>query len=406
MMIIKRRLHKLIFNKNIKYRDILIFMLIVLVGYILIKNYTIFFTSIKSFLSIISPFIYALIIAYCLNPLMNIFEKKLKLKRGLSLTLTYVVIFSLIILASIYILPNIVHSIFSITSDAPKYIEILQKWINSALENENLYALITDVGLLDYLTVLSSKFGTTFMKALEGSISSLFLATATLVKVILGFLIAIYVLIDKERLIKGAKTLIYMAFREEKGYKIIQWIKIYHKMIGTYIGIKAIDSAIIGSIALVGLLIMKAPYSGLIALFVGVTNMVPYLGPLIGEIFGSLIGLFASPVMSITIFLYLFTVQQFDAWYLDPKLIGGRVGVRPFFIILGLTIGGGYFGVIGMLLSSPTVATLKIFFDEKVAIFKARNSNLVRKYIDNKDEKTKEQEPTSDNNSKKEVEDL
>lgn len=389
------------FNKNIKFKDILIFVLTVVVGYIIIKNYGVFFTFITRFLSIILPFVYALIIAYCLNPLMNIFEKKLEFNRGLSITLTYITVLSLITLAFIYILPNIVNSIISMTSEVPKYMQIVQRWINTALQNENLYDLIKDVGLLDYLSVLSSKFGSTLMTILEGSVSSIFSATASLVKVVLGFLIAIYVLLDKERLKRGTKILIYMLLKEENGTHLINWIKIYNKMIGLYIGTKAIDSAIIGTIALVGLLIMKAPYAGLLSLIVGVTNMVPYLGPLVGEIIGLFIGLFVSPMMAITMFLFLFVLQQFDAWYLDPKLIGESIGVRPFFIILGLTIGGGYLGIIGMLLASPTIATMKIYFDQKVAVFKSENVNLVKKYIENKDEKSGDIKKISDTKNPK-----
>lgn len=388
-------------NKNIKYKDILIFVLTIVGGYILIKNYNVLFTFVMGFLSIISPFIYALIIAYCLNPLMNIFEKRLKFKRGLSITLTYITMLSLIALVFIYILPNIINSIISMTSEVPKYVQIVQKWINTALKNENLYSLIKDVGLLDYLSVLSSKFGSTLMTILEGSISSIFSATASLVKIVLGFLIAIYVLLDKERLNRGTKILIYMLLKEDRGTCLIKWIKIYNKMIGLYIGTKAIDSAIIGTIALIGLLIMKAPYAGLLSLIVGVTNMVPYLGPLVGEIVGLFIGLFVSPMMAITMFLFLFILQQFDAWYLDPKLIGESVGVKPFFIILALTIGGGYFGIIGMLLASPTIATIKIFFDQKVAIFKSQNVNLVKKYIENKDEKSEDIKKINDNKNPK-----
>lgn len=402
MMIIKRRgAYKLFFNKDIKYKDILIFILTITVGYILIKNYNVLFTFIKGFFSIVSPFIYALVIAYCLNPLMNIFEKRLKFKRGLSVTLTYLTILSLITLCFIYILPNIVHSILSIAEEVPRYIEIVQGWINDALQNENLYKLTKDIGLLDYLSVLSSKSLTTLIVILEGSITSIFSITANLVKIVLGFLIGIYVLLDKEKLINGTKILIYMAFKEERGSSLINWVKIYHKMIGTYIGIKAIDSIIIGFISLVGLLIIKAPYAGLIALFVGVTNMIPYLGPLAGEIVGAFIGIFVSPMMAVTIFLFLFTVQQFDAWYLDPKLIGESVGVRPFFIILALTIGGGYFGIIGMLLASPTIATINIFYDKKVSMFKSKNINLIKKYVEAEDIKSEDKENINDDKKPK-----
>ncbi|MGG7177070.1 AI-2E family transporter [Clostridium paraputrificum] len=366
-------------GKNFKYKDILICLLIGVIGYKLIDNYSVFFDLIKKLLSIVSPFIYALIFAYILNPVMNLFEKKLKMKRGLAILLTYVIITGLIGIAFVYVVPSIVDSIISITADVPKYMEVVQGWINNSLKNENVYELIKDSGLLDYVSVISSKVGTIMVGMLEGSITSIVSITTNLVKVGFGFLIAIYVLLDKESFIKESKTFIYMIFKEHRGSKIIEWIRTYNKMIGLYIGTKAIDSAIIGFMALIGLLIIKAPYAILIALIVGITNMIPYFGPLVGELVGAVIGIFVSPMMAIMIFLFLLALQQFDAWYLDPKLIGEKVGVKPFYIILAVMIGGGYFGAIGMLLASPTMATINIFYERKVSYFKEKNKVLIKR---------------------------
>lgn len=379
----------MLFNKNVKYKDIIILILLIAAGYIFTKNYQLILGFARGFLSNVTMFIYGLLIAYALNPLMKFFQKRLNIKKGLAIALTYVIISGLIVLIFRFGLPSIIDSIISLTSEIPKYIEIIQGWINSALKNEALGSLIKDVGILDYLTVLSSKFGTILIGILQDSISSIFAITTNLVKFILGFILSIYVLIDKEKFIAGAKTITYMVLKEEKGNRFIEWVRIYHKMVGLYIGTKAIDSSIIGAISFITMLIIKAPYPGLIALFVGVTNMVPYVGPLVGEIFGAFVGIFVSPMKALTIFLCLLAIQQFDGFYLDPKLIGGKVGVRPFFIILGLTIGGSYFGVVGMLLASPTMATLKILYDRRVAAFKARNSYLI-KYIEKNELKTAE----------------
>ncbi len=372
----------MLFNKDIKYKDIIILLLVITGGYILIDNYEVFFAMVGNLISIMSPFIYSLIIAYCLNPVMKTFEKKLKFGRGLSIASTYLIMIGLIVLILVFFMPSIIKSIISITSEIPKYMQIVQGWINSTLMNENLYNVLRDVGVLDYLSQLSASSGIAIARFLQGSISSIFLATTNLVKIILGLLISIYVLLDKERLIKGTKILIFMTLKGERGHKLIEWMKIYNKMIGRYIGIKAVDSSIIGFIAFVGLMIIKAPYPRLIALFVGITNMIPYIGPLVGQVVGAFIGLSISPAMSVTILIFLFALQQLDAWYLDPKLVGYRVGVRPFFIILALIIGGRCFGIIGMLLASPTIATAKIFFDKKVEAFKAGNKTLME-YIEN-----------------------
>lgn len=374
------------FDKNIKYRDILIFSLIGIIGFKLIDNYEFFFGFIKKSLSIVSPFIYALIFAYVLNPVMMLFEKRLKVKRGLALILTYLLISGLIVIAVVYLVPSIVNSIISITSEVPRYMEMLQGWINIAIKNENLHGIIQDTGLLEYLASMSSKFGSILISLLNNSVSSIVSITTNVVKVGFGFLISIYILLDKEKVIKETKTITYMIVKEKIGDKIVEWIRIYHKMIGLYIGTKAVDSVIIGFIALVGLIILDAPYAILIALIVTITNMIPYFGPLVGEVVGAFIGVFVSPMMAIMIFVFLFMVQQFDAWYLDPKLIGDKVGVRPLYIILAVTIGGGFFGPIGMLLGSPTMATISILYEQMVTAFRAKNDSLMNR-LDEEDNK-------------------
>jgi len=366
-------------NKNIKKRDIIIVVLIIIAGYIAIDNYTRVFDFAIKIISIISPFIYALVFAYILNPIMKLFERKLKFTRGFAILLTYVLIIGIIIMVLIFVIPNVIDSIISMTSEIPTYMETVQGWIDSAIKNEDLYNIVESAGLLEYVTGLSTEVGTFTMGILQGSIASIFLITANIVKIVFGFLVSIYVLFDKDRLIKGAKIVIFMMFKEEKGERLLFWGRTYNKMIGAYVGTKALDSLIIGLMALTGLLILKAPYAIIIAIFVGVTNMIPYFGPLVGEIFGGIIGIFISPSMAIGIVVFLVILQQFDAWYLDPKLVGNKVGVRPFFVIFGVMIGGGLFGPVGMLLGSPTMATLNIMYEHKVAIFKVRNKNLMKR---------------------------
>lgn len=390
------------FNKYIKYRDILVIVLIALVGYKLIDNYQMFLNLISTTISVISPFIYAMVFAYCINPIMNLFERRLKMRRGLSIFSTYLLIGGAIVIGSLYIVPSIVDSIISITSEIPGYMETVQGWINEALKNQNFYELINSTGLLDNISVISGNMSSIIIGILNGSVSSIVSITTNVVKIGFGFLISIYILLDKERFITEVKTITYMIFKEERGTKIIGLVRTYHEMIGKYIGTKTIDSAIIGVLAFFGLMVIGAPYTPLLAIVVGVTNMIPYFGPFVGEVVGAAVGLFVSPAMAITIFIFLLALQQFDAWYLDPKLIGDKVGVKPFYIILAVTIGGGFFGPIGMLLASPTMATINIYYERKVNLFKAKNKNLMRRIdareedfynddkIDNKDNIDKE----------------
>ncbi len=200
------------------------------------------------------------------------------------------------------------------------------------------------------------------MAAVQGSFSTVISFSSTIINIFIGILISIYVLIDKKRLIVNCKRVLYLLFKKSIADNIIEFANIYHNMIGTYIGIKAIDSTIIGIIAFIGLNIVESEYALLLAIIVGITNMIPYFGPFIGEIIGFLINVFISPVKGIVVFLLLFSLQMFDGWYLDPKLVGNKVGVRPICIIYAVVLGGAFFGPIGMLLASATAATIKIYY--------------------------------------------
>ena len=366
-------------NKNIKYRDILIFALIGVIGYKIIDNYYYFFSIAKKIMSILLPFIYALVFAYIFNPVVGVFEKRFKMKRSFSIGITYCIFSGVIFISLFFTIPSIIDSIVNIIKEMPTYMETIQGWTDVMLKNKKMNDLITQAGLLSKLEELSTHIGNYAVILLQGVATYLLSFTANLINLVLGFLISIYVLMDKDRFTNGAKIMIYMILDEKRGNSLITLVRTYHKMIGTYIGIKAIDSLIIGIISLIGLIIVGAPYAPLIAVFVGITNMIPYFGPLIGEIFGAIISLFVSPVKAIVVFCLLLAIQQFDGWYLDPKLIGDRVGVRPFWIILAVVIAGGFFGPIGMLLASPTIATINIYYDKKVNKFKANNLELFKR---------------------------
>lgn len=204
-------------NRNIKYRDILIFALIGVIGYKLIDNYNFFFDIGRKVLSIMSPFIYAIICAYILNPVVSFFENNFKTKRAISILITYFIIIALIIIILFFTIPSIVDSIVNITKEMPAYVEIIQKWINALLQNERIKALIVQAGLLNKLQEMSSQIGSVTIGLLQNFIMYLLSFTSNLVSVIFGFLISIYVLVDKEKLLKRARTITYMILMKKRG---------------------------------------------------------------------------------------------------------------------------------------------------------------------------------------------
>ncbi|WP_294156297.1 AI-2E family transporter [uncultured Clostridium sp.] len=366
-------------NNNIKYRDILIFALIGVIGYKFIDNYQYFFNIINRGLSILSPFMYALVCAYILNPVVKSFERKLKVKRGISIALTYIILLGIVFVVLFFTIPSLVDSILNITNEIPNYMAKVQEWINMGLSNERVNELIRQSGILANVQNIATQIGNISMELLQNFAVYLISLTSNLVNIVLGFLISIYVLIEKDKIVKMAKTIVYMILKEKNGTHLLTFIRTYNKMIGMYVGIKAVDSMIIGGFALICLIILKVPYAPLLALVVGITNMIPYFGPLVGIIISSVVTVFSSPLKAVMVIIILFSLQQFDAWYLEPKLIGKKVGVSPLAIIFGVTLGGGILGPVGMILGSPTMATVRIYYNKIVDKFKQSNKDLVKK---------------------------
>lgn len=354
------------FLKNNKYRGLIIAVLITIIvallAFKLIDNIDLFINVIKKFISLSMAFIYGIVIAYILTPIVNMFELKAKLNRGVAIALTYTILIGGITICGLYGIPGLIENIKEIGSDIPNYINSVEGFVNDVLDQEELSSFIKTTGIKVNVDTYIDKAGNIVMSALEGSVMKMVSLSSIILKFIIGLLVAIYILMDRERLLCECKRLMYLVLKEEKSNKIIEFVKIYNSMIVTYIGIKAIDSMIIGVLAFILLNIVQSEYAILLAILVGITNMIPYFGPFIGEIIGLLINIFVSPMKGIIVFLTLFSLQMFDGWYLDPKLIGNKVGVRPFWIIYAVVIGGGFFGPIGMLLASPTAATIKIYY--------------------------------------------
>lgn len=349
----------------------------------LIDNYDVWFKGIGDLYAIVAPFIYALIIAYILNPIMKLFEKKFHLKRNISVLCTYVLIIGVLSILGIYLMPKIVNNIVDFIRNIPYFADEAQKWVNNILSNAKVQDVINSSFQTFDPNIVINKVSEISVNVLNSLLTNMVSITGSVIKWVFGFLISIYILFDKEKFVYGAKKVTLRVVKPKYGKLIIGLVRNLNRMVGTYIGIKAVDSSIIALIAFVGLTILKAPYAILIALVVGVTNMIPYFGPFIGMVVGFLINVFFSPMKAIMCVVFLFLLQQFDAWYLDPKLIGNKVGLSPFAVIFAVTVGGGIYGTVGMVLAVPIMAVIKIYMDKYFWVKKKRN--IVKKIEENKE---------------------
>ncbi|KXZ40789.1 Predicted PurR-regulated permease PerM [Alkalithermobacter thermoalcaliphilus JW-YL-7 = DSM 7308] len=354
-----------------KIKNSIHFFIILLISFILFRMVNSLDTitvNIKTFISILGPFIWAFSIAYLLNPMMSYLERNFKIKRGLSIGIVYLVVLGLIIITATIVSPRIVKSIAQILNDMPSYINITQEWVKTNVINSKILERYGVTGYVEQNINQILIQVTAFLdKTLNTLVVSIIGFTSVFFNLILGLIISIYLLKDKEQFIISIKKVLYAVFSQDVANSIIKFGTEVDDIFSQFIIGKFIDSLIIAILCFLGLLILKIDYPILISLIIGITNMIPYFGPIIGMIPAVVITLFYSPIKALWVAIFILILQQFDGWVLGPKILGDKVGLSPFWVILAIVIGGGTFGVLGMFLGVPIIAVIKMILERYVA---------------------------------------
>lgn len=330
---------------------------------------------------ILLPIILGFVIAFLVNPLMKwfevsffaIFDKKApdrrylpkwkkNLYRVLSMVFSYLFILILLACFIIAVIPQISDSIVNISILFPKYKENFLEWFNNLTlkypevykylgnyikENEAIIDNWTDTTLVPWLTQLASK-------------SSVYLLTIfkALKDFIIGFIVSIYVLSKKE-LFKGqAKKIVYSLFNVKNGNIIIKNVRMASDKFAGFIIGKIVDSLIIGLLCFVGCQIMRMEYPVLLALIIGVTNIIPFFGPVIGAIPCLVLLLVINPLHALYFLIFVIILQQLDGNFIGPKILGSSTGISSFWVIFAITVFGGFWGVPGMIVGVPLMAVI------------------------------------------------
>lgn len=376
-------------NKNNKYFKIGANGLLIVCGGIFF--YYILFHSdrlyglLGTLLTVMTPLISGLVIAYILNPLMRFFENKLffplwnRIKprkityskekitiRVISTVLTLLLFIALICALCISLIPQIIVNIQSIINRFPGYIVKLNDHYSSFLnEYPKLQALIEQYNVDIYnwfyekAEPVLEKFISEYSTSLIGSIITIF---KNVLNCIIGLIISVYLLVSKEKFIAQGKKVIYALLHEEKANNFINNLRYSDKIFGGFITGKVIDSIIIGIMCYIGVLILKMPYPVLIAVVVGVTNVIPYFGPFIGAIPSAFIILMVDPKKCLIFLIFILILQQFDGNILGPKILGDSTGLNSFWVIFSITVFSGLLGVLGMFIGVPLFAVIYAAF--------------------------------------------
>lgn len=336
--------------------------------------------NLNNLLHVTRPVVNGLIIAYVMTPLLNLIDKylqklgeKCKLNiekhrgkiRGVSILLTALIFIFVIYALIAMLISQIVPSIESIVSNFDKYIADLTKWINKIFEDDSQIGVFIQDMIRTYSTEFENLLSTVVLPQASDLIKSLSLSIISLMKLlwnfILGFVISIYLLYNKDILAGQAKKILYAFFKTNTANLVVREVRFVHHTFIGFISGKVVDSIIIGLLCFIGTTIIGTPYAALVSLIIGVTNVIPFFGPYLGAIpciFFILVVDLAHPMNCIYFAIFILLLQQFDGNVLGPKILGDSTGLSGLWVIISITLFGGIFGVFGMVIGVPIFAVL------------------------------------------------
>lgn len=325
--------------------------------------------------NVLRPVIYGLAIAFLLNPIVKfvekhlivLFEKKLpafqkkqETARGLGVLAAICVLLAVIVALCNMMIPELYRSIVNMISTVPSQLNDAMDAITRMTSNDTTLGQVFTVLLTQATDFVESWMRTDLMDQVNKVMSNVTVgminAVSELFNWVLGLIVSVYVLFGKEAFSKQAKKIIYACFKPRQANLILHLTGKSNEIFSGFIIGKIIDSLIIGVLCFIGLSILKMPYTLLVSVIVGVTNVIPVFGPYIGAIPSAILILLSNPKMGLYFIIFILILQQIDGNIIGPKILGNSTGLSSFWVIVAITLGGGLFGIVGMLLGVPTFA--------------------------------------------------
>lgn len=318
----------------------------------------------------ILPVILGAVIAYVLNPLAKLCQRKLfhKLKNERqawmwSVIVSLVVLLLLIVLLFMALIPQIGNSIGTLISNIDNYAATIDRFLDKITELAAKYNL--DATALENS---ARNMVDNLLDSLPSRLNKVVLASKNLgnglVTWLLGFILAIYFLMDKPAQIRGLKRFFHAVLPEKTYDGFIRLCARSDKIMVRFIACEVIDGLIIGIVTWLFMVIFKMPYNVLIAVIAGLTNLIPTFGPIIGTVVGGLILVLSNPWDALIYVIFTLVLQTVDGYIIKPRLYGDQLGVSGVLILIAIIVGGRIFGMVGILLGIPFAAIAVFLYDE------------------------------------------
>lgn len=329
-------------------------------------------------ISILSPFVGGFVLAFFLYGPSRWLEGCLlrlkgkawkKLARPIALTVVYMVLLGLIALLFYLIIPLLISSLTSLAGSMPDYLKVAEERIDEVLGPDGF---LGQFGLADKITELYQHLQTALTRLLttENLLSALKgvgNVASSLLNVLIAFIVSIYMLSGRESLFRELRAFAGLFIKPRPMALIRRYSGKIAGIFYNYFYGAFIDALAVGIVVSIGLLIFRIPYALLLGMGLGLLNMIPYFGAIIGGVAVALITLLTTNIYTaIAVIIYVVVVQQVDANIIQPRVVGGTVGLRPIYVLLSITLFGGLFGFWGIFLGVPLMAAVQMFVKDAI----------------------------------------
>ncbi len=338
----------------------------IVIVYKVLDNFTDIGGWLNELMKVIKPFLMALLLAYLLyipcRKIEGLYRKNKILRkkaRGLSVATTYILAILIIALLVKTLVPMLSSSILELAGNLPGYYESAIKYIeelpeDNILKNDIVQEAITKLQEIDITKLLDLDNLTMYIEKVIGIANGIFSTFVTIV-------VSIYILLERGEILKFIKRLNNSLFNEKNCRRINRYFEKGNEIFFKYISGQVLDAIVVGIIMSIALSIMNVRYALLLGFLIGLFNLIPYFGAIIAVIVTSLITIFTGGFMqAIWVAIILIVLQQIDANIINPKILKDALKISKILIIFSITIGGAYFGVLGMFLGVPVIAVIKM----------------------------------------------
>lgn len=387
-------------RRSLKY--IAVILVMVAIAYVVVTEPEKISRFISGVLSVFSPFIIGFCIAYVVNLLMKPLErfwtfiwKKLKsqkvvskLRRPVCLVLSLLIVFGAIFSIVFMVIPAFKETVVSFADKVPQYAKTVEQWYNTVVDflaryNFELPEIALDTAKITEIAKdIISSYGNNVLNTTVNLTTSI---VSVVVDLILGVVFSIYVLAQKENLTRQANKIVRALFKPDNAKKIIDFTAMTNDIFTRFVTGQLTEACIIGILCFIGMLIFGMPYAAIISVLIGFTALIPIFGAFIGTGIGAFLILLENPLKAFWFVVFIIVLQQLEGNLIYPRVVGKSVGLPGIWVLTAVTIGGGLFGILGMLFSVPVCSVLYVLFRK-----------FVNKRVKDEDTQTESKEQTEE----------